>query len=505
MRAIVALLQRLSATLFLPLRKLAGPLHRRRPALSEEQTQQEKQRPPLPGVWGQDNRWYRGGFPPRRHNALLPLLHGEEYFSDLYQMLQTARTRVTICGWCLTPLMPLLRGDRQATSILADVLDAVSAHAEVYVLLWAGAPVLFQPSVQAMEQVCRTLHERAPRVRCELDRRASFSHDHHQKAITVDGRVAYVGGIDLSTFQGDRWDTKDHHLRFGPNWHDVQVRLEGEVVRDIEENFCQRWNAVTGDHLEPLPTPEPDPAWNTPAQIVRTVPAGFYPFAPNGEYGIRHALLAAISRADRYIHLENQYIWSPEVVEALMEAMNRPHSGEFRIVLILPARAYTGKYDNDEHVRLLHDADGSRGIFHAYSLYASGPAFGLTGYRYLPIYVHGKVSIVDDEWLSVGSANLNRRGLGTDTEMNVQAVAPDLARRLRVRLWAEHLGMTEEAVAAVDPVQLIDREFKRTAATVSHCVRCGDPPPGGHLHLYVPGSNPGSRLLDLMQDVTLEH
>jgi phosphatidylserine/phosphatidylglycerophosphate/cardiolipin synthase-like enzyme len=317
--------------------------------------------------------------------------------------------------------------------------------------------------------------------------------------------VGYVGGIDLSTFQGDRWDTREHPLRFGPNWHDAQMRLEGEVVRDVEENFCQRWNAVTGDRLAPLDSPGLDPSWTTPAQIVRTVPAGFYPFAPEGEYGIRHALLAAIRQAERYIHLENQYIWDPEIVEALIAAMNRPHSGPFRIVLILPAHAYTGKYDNDEHVRLLHDTDGGRGIFHAYSLYATGPAFGSSGYRYLPIYVHGKVSIVDDAWVSVGSANLNRRGLATDTEMNVQAMAPEVARALRIHLMAEHLGMPEEAVAAVDPIHLIDQESRLTAERLTDRLRRGEPPPAGHLYPYIPGSNPGSRLLDLMQDLTLEH
>lgn len=103
------------------------------------------------------------------------------------------------------------------------------------------------------EELRRILLAVAPRVLCELDRRASLSHDHHQKAVTIDGRVAYVGGMDLCTFQGDRWDTADHELRFGPNWHDVQVLVRGEVVADAEENFCQRWNAAVGDDLAPLP------------------------------------------------------------------------------------------------------------------------------------------------------------------------------------------------------------------------------------------------------------
>lgn len=492
---------RLTSTLFLPLRKLTGPLHRRRRVLDQDQNDRL---PPLSAPW-EDPRWFRGGFPPRQHNLLTPLPHGESYFPDLYRELLAARERVTIAGWALTPLMALLRNGREDESVLADVLREVSSRAEVYVLLWSGAQALFEPTTRMVEDARRTLLRHAPRVRCELDRRAHFSHDHHQKAVTIDGRLAYVGGMDISTFQGDRWDTSDHPLRFGPGWHDAQMRLQGEIVRDVEENFCQRWNSVTGERLEPLPAKPLDPAWNTPAQVIRTVPAGTYPFAPDGEFGIFHAITTAIRQAKRFIYLENQYIWSPDVVEALIEAMNRPRSDPFRIVLVLPAKAYTGKYDNDQHVRLLSQVDNGRGIFHPFSLYAGGPAIGTTGYRYLPIYVHAKISIVDDEWFSVGSANLNRRGLALDTEMNVQSIAPEVARCLRVRLWAEHLGMAEDEVAKVDPIELVDSHWGVTARSLDSCIATGSVPPAGQARIYVPGHNVGSRLLDMIQDMTLEH
>lgn len=472
--------------------------------MPSERHETERNLPPLPEPWSGDNRWYRGGFPPRRHNRITPLPHGARYFPDLCNALAEASSRVTIAGWCLTPLMALSREGEQPGSILADVLDEVSRRAEVHVLLWSGAPALFEPDTRMVENARRVLLQHAPRVHCALDHRASFSHDHHQKAVTVDGRLAYVGGMDLTTFQGDRWDTEEHPLRFGPNWHDVQVRLQGEVVQDVEANFCQRWNAVTGDHLRPLPASQPDSSWDQPAQIIRSVPAGFYPFAPSGEYGIAHAYLAAIGDARHFIYLENQYLWSPEIVEALKEAMNRPHDGPFRIVMVLPADAYTGKYDNDQHVRELVNADNGRGIFHAYSPYASGPATGRSGYRSLPIYVHAKVGIVDDSWFTVGSANLNARGLGTDTEMNVQAVAPEAARELRLTLWSDQLGMAEAELAHLDPVEAIDHLWTEVARRGEEAARARVIPPPGHVRRYKPGTNPGSRLLDFIQDVTLE-
>ncbi|PZR98430.1 MAG: phospholipase [Chloroflexi bacterium] len=492
---------RLSSVLFLPVRKLVGPLHRRGQSIEKDQN---NDLPPLPEPW-EDERWFRGGFPPRGHNALEPLLHGDEYFNDLYEALLAARERVTICGWSLTPLMALLRGKREGESILVDVLRRASERAEVYVLLWSGAPALFEPTDRMAKDVQKILNRYAPKVRCELDHRASFSHDHHQKAVTIDGHLAFVGGMDLSTFQGDRWDTSEHPLRFGPGWHDVQVRIRGELVSDVEENFCQRWNVVTGERLEPLSVKPIEPAGSMPAQIVRTVPAGFFPFAPHGEFGIYHVLTSAIRRARRYVYLENQYLWSPEVVDALVDAMNRNRSGPFRIVVVLPAKAYTGKYDNDEHVRLLSHADRGRGIFHAFSLYSGGPAMGTTGYRYLPIYVHAKVSIVDDEWFSVGSANLNGRGLATDTEMNVHAIVPSAARHLRVRLWAEHLGVSVDQIADADPIALVDTQWPEAAKAMEASMLSGGFPAQSQIRRYVPGHNPGSRLLDVIQQMTLEH
>lgn len=498
---VLTIAERLSPVLFLPIRRLIGPLHRRRPVLRQDQNSDF---PPLPAPW-EDPRWFRGGFPPRQHTMLRPLVHGDEYFPDLHAALLGARERVTIAGWALTPLMAIVRGEMETASVFAELLRKVSQRAEVYLLLWCGAPAVFEPNEKMVAEVRKTLLRVAPRVHCALDHRASFSHDHHQKAVTIDGRIAYVGGMDITTFQGDRWDTRDHPLRFGPNWHDAQVRMEGEVVQDVEANFLQRWEAVTGEHLEPLPPLPVEPSWNQPAQIIRTVPAGFYAFAPRGEFGIHHALTTAIRQAERFVYLENQYLWSPEIVSALVEAMNRPRSGPFRVVIVLPAKAYTGKYDNDDHVRLLSGVDGGRGIFHAYSLYTAGPAVGSSGYRYLPVYVHGKISIVDDQWFSVGSANLNGRGLATDTEMNVQSISPEIARLLRVRLWAEHLGLADEQVAAADPIELVDHAWPEAARSMEGRLRAGAQAPLSKARRYVPGHNVGSRVLDVIQDMTLEH
>lgn len=146
-RSIVAALHHAAASLFLPVRRLAGPFHRGRPALSDEQVEKEHALPPLPRPWSLDDRWYRGDFPPRMHNDVCALIHGHEYFADLVGELRSARRRVTIVGWTLTPLMALERRWDQAVSVLAEVLRDVSTNADDCMLLWSGAAALFEPTV----------------------------------------------------------------------------------------------------------------------------------------------------------------------------------------------------------------------------------------------------------------------------------------------------------------------------------------------------------------------
>src|SRR5581483_11506004 len=216
-------------------------------------------------------------------------------------------------------------------------------------------------------------------------------------------------------------------------------------------NFSQRWQAVTGTVL-PLPettAPCDDQGHAAPAgpplQIVRTIPAQTYPFAPRGEFGIAWAYQHAFANAKRFIYLENQYLWSPAIVDELIAALRRVDDPTFRIALVLPAKPNIGKRDTDLHLRQLLDADQGRGRVRLFTLYTRRADQRLL-WAYKPIYVHAKVAIVDDAWCTVGSANLNQRGMEGDSELNVQVGDAALARELRLRLWSEHLGLPVETL-----------------------------------------------------------
>lgn len=483
-------------------RFLLGRFHRRR-THRHLKRRRSGGRMPMGQWWSGDDRWYERSFPPRRHNDLRPLIDGQEAFEVMLKAIKEAQDYIYIVGWALTPTFALDRADAPPSEegLLARVLAEASERVPVKLLVWGGSTLFFQPTRTVVEEARDALRDDAPHLDIRLDDTARPTHCHHQKAMVIDGQIGFVGGLDVTTLEGDRWDVPGHPLRHGRNWHDAAIQIRGEAVADLEQNFRQRWEAVTGERDLPHRDPQPDPAWQTPCQIVRTLPSRTYDFARRGEFGIAASYRDAIAHARHFIYLENQYLWSAEIVDALLEAMERNNDHPFRIVVILPARADFGKYDNDEQIGRLREADAGQGIFHAFSLYSSGPASGRFGFGFVPIYVHAKVAIIDDAWYTVGSANLNRRGLATDSEMNVQALDAAGTRALRLRLWAEHLRVEEAEIAASDPVALIDTLFVERAREVAQLVREQRGILPALLHPYETNRRPSRWILSELQAI----
>src|SRR5207245_181204 len=155
--------------------------------------------------------------------------------------LLRAQSSVLIAGWHFTPSMRLRPDGPSLRELLAELAERV----DVRVLAWAGAPLpLFTPSRSDVRELRDTL-ARETRIRVALDARERPLHCHHEKAILVDGRVAWVGGIDLTTLAGDRFDSSAHPARGDLGWHDATTRVEGPLVGDVAAHLMMRWREVT--------------------------------------------------------------------------------------------------------------------------------------------------------------------------------------------------------------------------------------------------------------------
>jgi phosphatidylserine/phosphatidylglycerophosphate/cardiolipin synthase-like enzyme len=430
-----------------------------------------------------DGLWAAGDPPPRPGCELEVLVDGARALPAIAEALQGARSFVHLTGWHFAPHFELVRGEPPV--VLGALLAELAERVDVRILVWAGSPVpLFHPTRSEVRDAIHTL-TRGTRIRCEPDPREHPIHCHHEKTICVDGEVAFVGGIDLTDDSGDRFDDSAHAARRRLGWHDVATRLRGPAVADVHDHFVARWHAVTGETLD-RPGPPP-PAGESTVQVVRTVAENMYEEFPRGDFRVLESYVRALRSAQHLIYLENQFLWSPEIVDVLADKLRNPPNEDLRVVVVLPAKANNGHDDTRGQLGVLVEADDGGERLLAATIRS------LSGERDDPLYVHAKVGIVDDRWLTVGSANLNAHSLMNDTEMNVVTDDAQLARGTRVRLWAEHLELDEEIVAATEPTRLVDEHW-RPIAYEQLGRRDGGRPPT-HRLLALPGVSKRARRL----------
>ena len=389
---------------------------------------------------------WAGGVPPSRPgNALEVLIDGAQALPLIASELENARSHVHLAGWHFSPRFALVRSEEEV--VLRDLLARLAEHVDVRVLAWAGAPLpLFRPSRRDVREMKAEL-ARGSRIDCRLDSKERPLHCHHEKTIVIDDRVAFVGGIDLTDESGDRFDTSEHPLRGTVGWHDACARIEGPAVADVADHFRMRWDEVADQTLPP--PAQSEPAGDVELQIVRTIPEGVYESEPRGDFRIVESYLRALRSAERFVYAENQFLWSPEVAATLAHKLASPPSEDFRMLVVLPARPNTGADDTRGVLAELIAADAGAGRLLACALYAR------SGNRSSPVYVHAKLAIVDDRWLTLGSANLNEHSLFNDTELNLVTHDPRVVKDVRLRLWSEHLECSIDAIGG-NPTDVIE-------------------------------------------------
>ena len=188
-------------------------------------------------------------------------------------------------------------------------------------------------------------------------------------------------------------------------------------------------------------------------QIVRTIPEKVYEFAPHGDFRILEAYTRALREARSLIYIESQFLWSPEISDILAAKLRDPPTDDFRMIVVLPTHPNNGQDCTRGQLGVLAAADdGARRFLAATVISRTGQLGG-------PLYVHAKVGIVDDRWMTIGSANLNDHSLFNDSEVNVITDDPQLVRRpacacgpstssSRSRLWTAHGARRRRALAA---------------------------------------------------------
>ncbi|HET9356284.1 MAG TPA: phospholipase D-like domain-containing protein [Sphingomicrobium sp.] len=389
------------------------------------------------------------------------LIDAATYYHWIAHAFEKAEKMIFIAGWDFDTRIPLEpdekgRGERLGAFFLR--LAKRNPDLQIDVLKWNFGALKQFTKPAAVRWLWRWW--RADNIDFRLDSSHPFGCSHHQKIVVIDECLAACGGIDISN---RRWDTSDHIDRdprraspdgelFGP-WHDTTMMMSGPVARALGELSRERWKVATRaelDEIEPCSDEWPDglkPDFeNVDIAIARTRA----PYEDLEEVREIEALtLDMIAAAKRFIYFENQYFTSGKVAAAIAERMKEEDPPEMVLVMPRTADGWLEQKAMDAARLKLVAAIGEVDRDDRFRVYVP-----VTKDR-KDIYVHAKLAILDDRLLRVGSANLNNRSLGLDSECDVVIDAALPANRdtpatmtaLRHRLIAEHLAISPEKYA----------------------------------------------------------
>lgn len=246
----------------------------------------------------------------------------------------------------------------------------------------------------------------------------------HRKLLIVDGRTAFLGGINISSVYSGGSFRRGSRARgdLGPLWRDTHLQLQGPVVAELQKLFLAAWASQKGPPLPPRNYfPPPQAAGR---EVVRAIGS-----SPDETYSQFYAtLISAIGSAETSIRLTNAYfVPDPQLVEALEAAVRRG----VEVTLILPSQTDWGL------------------VFHAgRSHYARLLRAGVKIHERQGAILHAKTALIDGVWSTVGSTNLDWRSFLHNYELDAVVLGADFGRQMQ--------AMFDADLAASEAIRLED-------------------------------------------------
>jgi phosphatidylserine/phosphatidylglycerophosphate/cardiolipin synthase-like enzyme len=283
---------------------------------------------------------------------------------------------------------------------------------------------------------------------------------YHQKFMVVDDEVAYVGGMNLRHVD---WDTSQHLVydarreKFdasdsarvavqnkeqkpdgGPR-KDYMVRIEGPSAQDVADVFHERWEFLrgigaqyaenaTGFDVQRDIAPRDG---GIQLQVTATLPKPFW------EHALAETWFNAVRNAEKYIYIEDQYFRVPMLNDAIAQRMDERLDLQLVVVTVgvgpsAPECVWTARSNE-----LFKQRYADRYSAHTLRTFDAGTR------EFVDIDIHSKMLVVDDVFMSVGSANKNNRGIVYEAELNV-AVADPIVGDWRQRIARNMLGTDDD-------------------------------------------------------------
>lgn len=335
-----------------------------------------------------------GAYPLTQGNQIDFYFDGKPAFEAMLEAVRQARHHIHVQSF-------IIHADELGCQFLDELTRKAKEGVQVRLLYDAMGSLHFRPhSVQALKSAGGKCSVFMP-VNL-LRRRFQVNLRNHRKVFIVDGKTGFTGGLNI----GDEYLGKNP--RFG-YWRDTHMRLRGPAVNDLQRVFCEDWDFAAGENLQA-------DAERSKLYFAGEENSGPYPVqvidsGPDRDLkGIREIYFAAIIRARRRVWIASPY-FVPDT--GLLDALRL--AGHLGLDVRFLGQFYPDKWVPQFAARYYWD-----NVLQA----------GVKIYQYAKGMMHSKVVIVDDEWASVGTANLDNRSLFLNFEVNGLIHSPQAAQQL---------------------------------------------------------------------------
>ena len=255
----------------------------------------------------------------------------------------------------------------------------------------------------------------------------------HRKLLVVDGRLAFVGGINISSVYSSGSNPGRRGAEGNTPWRDTHLQLEGPVVAEYRKLFAEAWDKQKGDALSLRGASAP--AANAGREVVRAIGS-----SPDDPYSLIYAtLISAINSSESSIYLTNAYfVPDPQLLSALISAAQRGVD----VKIVLPGKT-----------------DSSLVLAAGRSYYEELLRGGVKIYERRDALLHAKTAVIDGVWSTIGSTNLDWRSFLHNHEINAVVLSPDFGAQMQ--------AMFDADISASDPISLQKWQQRPLSSRVS--------------------------------------
>jgi cardiolipin synthase A/B len=314
-------------------------------------------------------------------NRIITLMNGDEIFPAMLDAIRRAEKTITFETY-------IYWSGRIGEEFADALAERALAGVRVHVLLdWIGSNSLDQALIDRLEAAGAEVERYRPLRWYGL---AKLNSRTHRKILVVDGRLGFIGGVGIADEWSGNAQDPDH-------WRETHYQVEGPVVAHLQAAFTDNWLKTRANVLNHEDYyPDLKPIGEMYAQVFKSSPR-------EGGDSARLMFLLSLAAARKRIFIANSYFvpddrTSRELVAASQRGVH--------VEIIVPGPII------DTH------------ITRRASRYQWGPLLeaGIAIYEYQPTMYHSKVMVIDDRWVSVGSANFDNRSFRLNDEANLNVL-----------------------------------------------------------------------------------